>query len=257
MSAMAPSRPLSARTRPAPLPALAATVLVLGLGSALLTGCSGGDEEKVGEGRTPEQVLEGAKKTIDDTSGLRFSLTTDELPRGVEGISSAEGLANHQPAFDGTITGRVSGFEAEVPIIAVDGTTYAQVPLSPGWSKVDPARFGAPDPSSLLDPDTGISNLLTATTGVEEGDSVRGGEDNKEVLTEYTGTIPAAAVKLFLPGANGDDFDATYTVTTNDDGEPELRTAVLTGVFYADSEEMTYTVGLDDYGDDTQVEAPA
>ena len=56
---------------------------------------------------------------------------------------------------------------------------------------------------------------------------MRGGEDNKEVLTEYTGTVAGDAVKNIIPSAAG-DFDATYTIT--DDGE--LREAELTGVFY-------------------------
>ena len=44
----------------------------------------------------------------------------------------------------------------------------------------------------------------------------------------------------------------TYTVT--DDGE--LREAVLTGVFYPDTEPMTYTVGFDDYGTEKEITAP-
>ena len=59
---------------------------------------------------------------------------------------------------------------------------------------------------------------------------MRGGTDNSEILTEYSGEVDGAAVKNILPGASG-SFDATYTVT--DDGE--LRSAVLTGVFYPDT----------------------
>ena len=49
--------------------------------------------------------------------------------------------------------------------------------------------------------------LDPATEEVVEGETVRGGEDNKEVLTEFTGTVPDDAVKNILPGAEG-DFDA-------------------------------------------------
>ncbi len=86
---------------------------------------------------------------------------------------------------------------------------------------------------------------------MEEGDTVRGGEDNKEVLTEFTGTVPGDVVKNVIPSASG-EFDATYTVTS--DGE--LREAVLTGVFYPDTEPMTYTLGFDDYGTEKEITAP-
>ena len=99
--------------------------------------------------------------------------------------------------------------------------------------------------------DAGFSSLLPATTDVEKGDSVRGGADNSEVLTEYTGTVSGDVVKNVIPTASG-DFDATYTVS--DDGE--LREADLTGVFYKDSDSMTYTVTFDDYGTDKDITAP-
>ena len=73
---------------------------------------------------------------------------------------------------------------------------------------------------------------------------MRGGADNAEVLTTFTGTVPGDAMKKVIPSSSGDAFDAEYLVT--DDGE--LRQAVLTGVFYKNSEEMTYTVDLADYG---------
>ena len=71
-----------------------------------------------------------------------------------------------------------------------------QLPLTPGWQEIDPADYGAPDPAQLMSPDQGFSSLLTATTGVEKGDSVRGGTNNSEVLTEYTGTVSGDVVEV-------------------------------------------------------------
>ena len=45
---------------------------------------------------------------------------------------------------------------------------------------------------------------------------------------------------------------STYTITDDD----ELREATLTGVFYPDSDEMTYTVTFDDYGTEKDITAP-
>jgi len=126
-----------------------------------------------------------------------------------------------------------------------------QLPLTPGWQDIDPGDYGAPDPARLMSDDAGFSSLLPATTDVQKGDSVRGGSDNSEVLTEYTGTVSGDVVKNVIPTASG-DFDATYTIS--DDGE--LREADLTGVFYKDSDSMTYTVTFDDYGTDKDITAP-
>jgi lipoprotein LprG len=215
-----------------------------------LVGCSG-DEPPVSEGATPAEVMELAKQTLDETSGVRLDLRTDEVPAGVSGISAATGVGTHGPAFDGTLTVLLAGQAFDVPVIAVDGTVWAQVPLTPGWQDVDPADYAAPDPLQLMSTDAGFSSLLTQTTELEEGDSVRGGENNSEVLTEYTGTLPSSVVANVIPSASG-DFDATYTIS--DGGE--LRTVALTGVFYPETDPITYTIEFDDYGIEPDITAP-
>ena len=226
---------------------LAACVALVAGGVA---GCSG-DQKSVSDERSLDEVMQLAKTTLDETSGVNLSLKTTDLPSGVTGVKEATGVGAHPPAFDGSLTVVLSGTDFKVPVIAVDDKVYAQIPLTPGWSDVDPADYGAPDPAQLMSPETGFSSLLPATEDLEEGESVRGGEDNREVLTEFTGTVPDDVVRNILPGAEG-DFDATYTISA--DGE--LREAVLTGVFYRDAESMTYTIGFEDYGTEKKITAP-
>jgi lipoprotein LprG len=216
-----------------------------------LSACSGGDDKPAGDDASPAEVMELAKTTLDETSGVNLSLATDNLPDGVTGITEATGVGTHPPAFDGQITVVLSGQPFEVPVVAVDGTVHAQLPLTPGWQDVDPSEYGAPDPAQLMSTDAGFSSLLTATTDLEAGESVRGGSGNDEILTEYTGSVPDTSVKNVIPSASG-DFDAIYTISA--DGE--LREATLTGVFYPDSEEMTYTIGFDGYGTEKEITAP-
>jgi len=226
------------------VPLLAAVLLSL-------TGCSG-DEGSSDDGPSPEEVMADAKSTLDETSGVSISLTTDDLPEGVTAVRRATGVGTHDPAFDGTLTVVLSGSDFEVPVVALDGKVYAQIPLVPGWSDVDPSDYGAPDPAQLMSTDDGLSSLLTATTGLTAGESVRGGEDNREVLTEYTGgSVPGDVVDGIIPSASG-DFDASYTVT--EDGE--LRTARLTGVFYPRTEPMTYVIDFADYGSSPDITRP-
>jgi lipoprotein LprG len=231
-------------------------VLALSLGLALggLAACGGDDSSGGGTGgASPAQVLAAAKTSLDETSGLRMTLSTDDLPGGVTGISSAEGTGVHPSAFEGTFKLSVNGLPADADVIAVEGKTYAKNSLLlPDWTQIDPADYGAPDPAKLMDPDGGFSGLLASATDVEAGDPVRGGKDNKEVLTEYTGTISSDAVAALVPTAEG-DFAFTYTISDDD----ELREAVLKGAFYgADEGEVTYTLTLDDYGTEKDITAP-
>src|SRR4029079_1182756 len=166
-------------------------------------------------------ALAAAKKTLDETSGVNISMSTEDLPNGVTGITAADGTAVHPSAFEGTFKLSVSGLPADADVIAVDGKTYAKNSLLlPEWTQIDPSDYGAPDPAKLMDPDGGFSGLLAAAEDVKVGDSVRGGEDNKEILTEYTGTISSDAVEALVPTAEG-DFDFTYTISEDD----ELREA--------------------------------
>jgi lipoprotein LprG len=225
--------------------------LVLALATACaLTSCSGGSDQKVSSGRTPAQVLALAKKTLDETSGVHISLS-GKPPEGTPGITAADGIGTHAPAFDGSITVTLSGQTVEVPVVAVGGKVYAKIPFTLGWSDVDPASYGAPDPAQLLDPEDGFSGMLTATQDPAEGDTVRGGEGNKDVLTEYTGTVPADSVTGIIPSASG-DFDAVYTISS----AGQLVSMRLSGVFYPGSTSTTYAVAFDHYGTSKDIAAP-
>jgi lipoprotein LprG len=231
-----------------PLRDRAASTVLAGVLAVVLSGCGGGGG---GSDKDPEQALADAKSTLDETSGVNLTLSTKDLPDGVTGVEKAVGVGTHAPAFEGSITVNLLGQAVEVPVVAVDGKVYAQLPFTSGYQDVDPAEYGAPDPAALMTPDQGFSAVIAATTGVEEGDTVRGGADNKEVLTEYTGTVDGDAMQNVIPTASG-DFDATYTIT--DDGE--LRSASFTGVFYPGSDPMTYTVTFEDYGTEKDITAP-
>lgn len=228
--------------------------LALALAATLaLSACSGDGDKEVGEDQTPEEVLAAAATTLSETSGVNLTLSTTDLPSGVSGIVKADGVATNQPAFEGTITVIFAGQSVQVPVIAVDGKVNAVLPFTDGsYQDIDPKDYGAPDPAQLVSADSGFGSLLGVTADLEEGESVRGGSDNSEVLTTFTGTVPGDAMKKVIPSSSGDAFDAEYLVS--DDGE--LRQAALTGVFYKNSDEMTYTVDFADYGTSKDIVAP-
>jgi len=213
----------------------------------LLTACSGGDDS---DGASAEDTLAAAKQTLDDTSGVQIDLTTDELPDGVDGVVDASGIGTHAPAFDGEIKVLVNNVSVNVPVVAVDGDVYAQVPFTEGFSPIEPSDYGAPDPAALMDPDSGISGWLTAVEGVEQGDEVRDGD---QVLTRYTGTLPGSVVADVIPSADQEaDFDVTFSI----DDEDQLVTADVEGPFYGSEGDVDYKITLSEYGTEKDITAP-
>ena len=230
------------------LAALATATLLL---VPTLAACSDDSSSEDTAEASPEEVLALASEKLTETSGVELTLATDALPEGVAGIARAAGTVTDDPAFEGTLTVVFAGQTADVPVIAVDDTVYAQIPFTPGWDTVNPKEYGAPDPSTLTGAD-GFPGLLGKTESIETGASVRGGEDNDEILTTYTGTVPGEAMESVIPSSAGDSFDVEWQIT--DDGE--LRKATLTGVFYPQTEPMTYTVDFADYGTEKDIQAP-
>ncbi len=213
----------------------------------LVTACSGGGDDGP---TTPEDVLAEAKTQLDETSGVKLELTAGELPKGVDALVEATGVGTHAPAFEGDIKVSVNNLSLDAPVIAVEGLVFAKLPFTSEYNEIDPENYGAPDPATLMDPDTGLSSWLTALEGVEEGDETRDGD---RVLTTYTGTLPGSTVAEFIPTASAKaDFDATFSI--DDDGR--LAIAEVGGPFYGEGGVVEYTVDVSDYGNDTEIERP-
>ena len=222
-------------------------VLVLLAVATVACGCGRGSSS----GEDPATALKSAQRRLEATSGVVMQITTSDLPDGVQGLKSASGTVTDAPAYDGTLGVVTQIGSVSVPIVSVDGKVYAKIPLTLGWSEVDPADYGAPDPAQLLSPTLGVPAVLAATTDPKSGKSVRGGSDHKEVLSVYTGSVPGSAVASIIPGASG-TFQATYQLTSDD----ELRQVSLTGDFYSGHPANTYTLVLTGYGTTEDVTAP-
>jgi len=229
---------------------VAATAVLL---CAPLAACSSDDASPGSDGAaTPEEVMAGAKAALDDTSGVELSLSTeDERPDG-DFLRNAQGVITEAGSFQGTAGGRFLGFDAEgVEVRSVDGDFYVMAPVI-GWDTYDPAELCAPDPGTLLDPETGVSGVLVAATDLEAGEQRRAADDSSVVVTPYTATVPGDAVVSILPCAPGDAFDAVFTV----DDEGRLRAADLTGEFFSGGGEITYTIAVTAYGITQEITAP-
>lgn len=228
---------------PATKCALLLAGLVLGL--LPLSACGGSDSPS---SKAPvSDRLAAAKKTLDETKGVTFALAADDLPSGVSGVLKASGELNHQPAFKGKITVVQSGLNLTVDVVGVDGKTYIKYGL---WQDLDPAQYGAPEPGTLLDPADGLSSFLTSAKDTEAGKDTR---DGKDISSTITGTLSGDVVSALIPTAvESGEFEATFTLNQDD----TLTRIKLTGPFYSDADDVTYTVDFSDYGESTKITEP-
>ena len=216
-------------------------------GLLLVTGCGNGSES---DGRSATQVMKEAKKNFDESRSVAIALSTDSTPTSGNGVLGATGTVTRAPAFEGEVKVLLSGLTATVPVTSVGGKVYAQLPLQPEFTVIDPTDYGAPDPAAFADPETGLSALLTRIEGLQEKGETRRGE---QVLTSYTGSLPGVAVKEVIPSA---DAAQDYRTRVGVDGDGFARTVRVTGAFFAGGDEVTYDVQLDDYDKDVEITAP-
>lgn len=229
--------------------------LVLAAATALtLAACSGDDEPEGDEETTTEATaadrLEQAHTVLAEAGSVHLVLEGVDLPDSAI-ILKAEGAGTMEPpAFDGTISAKVSGIQADVPTIAVDDTLYVKLPFAPDFISTTPEDLGVPDPARLFDVDTGLAGLLTQTEGAAFGEQTRVGAD---VTQQITGTLPGqAVVDLLYVGDEEADFDVEYGLIEDD---WQVRTVTITGPFYP-PDDATYTVTIDQYGEPVTVTAP-
>lgn len=222
--------------------ALAGVLLALFLVSA----CGGDD---TGTDETPAEVLAEAKDKFDAAESIRFRLATRDEPQSGNGVLSATGILARPPAFEGEAEVLFQGVRVTIPIVAVDGKVYAELPLTSGFNEIDPAEYGAPDPADFIDPETGISTLLTELDGLEEEEQKRDGD---RILSRYSGTLTGDRLEPIVPSAAEGEYDTVVGV----DEDGRLRNIEATGPFFGQGTEVTYRISLTDYGKAVTITAP-
>jgi lipoprotein LprG len=214
--------------------------------AALVAGCGGG-----GSGESADELLARAKTTLDEASSAHFVLSSENAPDSGTVLVGGEGDIARPSSFEGVLQVLVMGSAADLDVVSVDGTVYAQLPFASGFSEVDPAQFGFGDPGALLDPETGISQLLA------EAEDARLGEERRvdgEVVREVTAELPGELVEQILTSEDpSTPVQALFSIASE---SGELRRAELTGPFFSADEEATFTVELSDFGADVDISAP-
>jgi len=233
--------------------AVAAVGARVALALAVLTtvaGCGGGDDSEAPKGEDVSTVLAEAKKSFDDASSVHLRLSTDSKPTSGDAVLGADGTLTHQPAFDGSVKVLISGFNADVPVVSVDGKVYAKLPLTPKYSTIDPAEYGAPDPAEFADASKGVSGLLLKMEDVKQAGKERVG---KQVVTRYSGTLKGSYVAPIIPSA---DESGSYVTVVGLDEDNRIVTLEVTGEFFSGGGDETYEIAFDDYDKSVKISAP-
>lgn len=214
----------------------------------ILAGCSGDDG---GDGDIdPAAALDRAADLLDDADSVRFTLEGADLPESGTVVIGADGVAAPPASFEGEIRIKAGALPASIAVVSIDGTLWAQLPLTDGFDEVDPASLGFGDPGNLIDPEAGVSRLLRSGTDLSAADQVR---VDGEVFDQVESTLPGELVGQVLAIADpGAEVNAVWAL---DAESGHLRQATLTGPFY-EGGDQTYTVALDGYDEPVDIRAP-
>lgn len=233
----------------------AAGTVVLAAALAL-TGCSSTSGKKSsptesgGKTVTATDRLTAAKKVLDQAPGYHFKLQGTDVPKDSSGVLSGEGDVIAKPAFKGTLNVQAGSLAASVPVISIDGKTYAKMPFSTKMTTINPNTYGAPDPNLLFSKDKGISTLLPQTKDPKLGGQVR---DGKDIVQEISGTLPGSSIKAVLYMGDGKGtFQVKYGLTADN----QVRSAQVVGPFYPGGQNSTYDLTFTDFGQTVDIQAP-
>jgi lipoprotein LprG len=225
---------------------VALALIALVLVAPVLAGCSGGSSAQ-----SAPDLLAKAKRTLDSTKTLHFVLDSTGAPATGTALTGGEGDMERPSSFQGTLKVQVGGNTVDLKVVSIAGKVYAQLPFTSGYSVIDPSSFGFGDPGALLDPKTGISQLLTAVQSPELGDEKRVGGD---VVREVTGDLPGGLVQKLLTSKDASKpVHARFSIAT---GSGQPRRVELTGPFFTADKDGTYILQLSKFGADVHITAP-
>jgi outer membrane lipoprotein-sorting protein len=222
--------------------------VAVALAAVLASGCGGSSASpKV----APETLLRQAKSTLDATSSVHFQLNSQGVSGGGTNLTGGEGDLARPDQLKGSFTVTVDGIGAPVSVVSKGGVFVAKLPFQTHYTRTSPASFGLSDPSTLLDPSGGLSDLLTAGTDAHYTGQER---YHGELLEEITTTVPGSAVPV-LPDAK--PSQTVTLVAAINPSSYQTRLISLTGPFTNASSNSTYVVTLTGYNQPVTITLPA
>lgn len=221
--------------------------LVGGFALALLAvGCTGSSAPEV----SAATLLHNAKTTADKSSAVHFKITSSDVSLSGTNLVSGSGDLVRPNSMQGTFSVAIAGFTAGVQIVSVGPTFEAKLPFHSNFEKTDPASLGLTNPASLLDPNTGLTSLLTLAQNPQLGPSTR---LNGELLETVSYQVPGTTIPVLPDLKPSEPVDLTVGI---DPSNFQLRTVTMVGPFTSASSNSTYVVTLTAYNEQVTITLP-
>ncbi|MCV7248961.1 LppX_LprAFG lipoprotein [Mycobacterium koreense] len=173
----------------------AVLLATVALGAGLVAGCSSSTESSSADLPDAATLLQDASTTTAGLQSAHLELSVDGEIEALP-ISSLSGDLTIKPqtAAKGNAKIMALGQEVDADFVVVDGILYASM-SGKRWSDWGPAA-DIYDPSTILDPDTGLANVLANFTDpkAESREKIDGVETIK-----ISGEVTADAVNKLAP----------------------------------------------------------
>jgi lipoprotein LprG len=198
----------------------------------------------------PATLLREAKSFVDSAKSVHFQLSSKNAVGAGPVITGGSGDLLRPDNFSGTLSVTLAGFAVDIDVVSARGKLFVKLPTDSAFTPASAADYGFADPANLIDQQHGVSSLLLMCASTSSG----GDDDfNGERLHEVGCTLPGHAVAALLTDADpAQGVAATFGITTDN----QLRKVVLNGPFYSKTKSSTFTLVLDEYGENVAISPP-
>jgi hypothetical protein len=227
--------------------------LMVAIGLLALSACAGEDEPE-GEPLPAEaaSLVDASSAAMGDVTSVRFELERSGAPVFIDefeslGLEKIVGRFSAPGSADAALDVTVDGdLKTKLGAVAIDGTVWLSNPVTGDFEALPPGYDL--DPSTFFDPENGWRPLLAELKDVQlVGEEDRGGK-----RYHIHGVAPAERMEAITAGLVRDQ-DVEIDLWLRRD------TALVTAAEFSttfDGGTTDWVLGLSDYGDQFDIEAP-
>ena len=165
------------------------------IASGLVAGCSSSGSSGTDTLPDAATLLQQSSQTTKDLKSAHLDIAVEGKIEGLP-LKKLSGDLTNVPAtaVQGNATITMGGSDLDAQLIVIDGNLYAALSAN-SWLDMGPAA-DIYDPSTILNPDTGLANMLSSFSDAK---SEAGEKINDVDTVKVTGQVSADAVNKLIP----------------------------------------------------------